>query len=280
MLDDLVLLRLLAAADAPRSAVRDDVLPLLGAPSDAEGRQAFAAAVERLLAAGLAAAVGTRQGRMRLTDAGRAHVHAAFQVPGEAGQHRWAWWRDHYAVPRALNVRSSGTADALRVAMLRRFFLPELPPGTPFAGLGATVDLVLARHLGAAGGRVADLRRAALRAWINGPPPAPADGRPTAGLPDDPAEFAGRVREAARRCESGRFGENKVFLSHVWAALLAAGQTRAAEETAFKERLLRANTAGLLRLSRADLAGAHDPRDVRASEVTHLGEAVHFLRLD
>ena len=280
MLDDLVLLRLLAAADAPRAAVRGDVLPLLGAPSDAEGRQAFAAAVERLLAAGLAAAVGMRQGRLRLTEAGRAHVHAVFHIPGSAGPRRWTWWRDHYAVPRALGVRTSGTADALRVAMLRRFFLPELPPGIPFAGLGATVDLLLARHLGAAGGRVADLRRAALRAWLDGPPPTPAAQRPAAGLPDDPAEFAARVREAARRCGTGRFGENKVFLSHVWAALLAAGHARTAEEKTFKERLLRANTAGLLRLSRADLAGAHDPRDVHDSEVTHLGEAFHFLRLD
>ena len=48
----------------------------------------------------------------------------------------------------------------------------------------------------------------------------------------------------------------------------------------FKQRLLRANQAGLLSLSRADLVEAMDPADVRASEISSLGATFHFVRVD
>ena len=180
------------------------------------------------------------------------------------------------------------TADDLRGALLRRFYLPELSGRRRGGSLSRTVDLLLARRLGVGQASLGALRQAALRAWAGQHPPAesgppPSSGqpaRPAGRLPADPSLFAQAVLAAADRSPTGRFGEKKVFVAHVWRELLAAGQAAPEEENSFKERLLRANTAGRLRLSRADLAGAHDAEDVRASEIVYLGEKFHFVRLD
>ena len=284
MLDDLILLRLLARDDAPLSKVRADM-----GPFSTGGRKPFIEAVDRLTGAGRVRAAGPRGGRLQITDAGRLHAREFFQVPPDAApspRRGWPAWRDRYAVPRALGTPSLRDADDMRAAMLRRFYLPELSAGLPVTSLRATVDLLLARHLGATGGNGADVRLAVLRAWVNGTPGRPtADqpvppGDPARGLPEDLPGFAAAVRTAAERCADGRFGGNKVFISRVWDGLLAAGRVRPDALRAFKETLVRANTAGLLRLGRADLAGAQDLHDVRASETPYLGETFHFIRLD
>jgi hypothetical protein len=46
------------------------------------------------------------------------------------------------------------------------------------------------------------------------------------------------------------------------------------------ERLVEANHAGLLHLSRADLVQAMDPADVRESEASYLGAPFHFIRIE
>jgi hypothetical protein len=304
MLDDLILLRLLAAPDAARGETRSKIIPDLRPifpepkPGHSNWLARFAEAADRLARAGCLTLEGRNGARMRLTDAGRDRARAAFDVPLDAASPagvRWAWWRDRYALPRALGVKgqAANTAEGLRVALLRRFYLPELSPDAPAGSLLATVDLLLAKRLRTPQARPTAFRMAALRDWAKGgsasqPMPdsaasSPNDNPPphqTASLPDDPHAFAGLVRETARHCETGRFGDNKVFISHVWGALLAAGQAVRSEEPAFKDRLVRANTGGLLRLSRADLAGAHDVQDVHASETRYLGESFHFLRLD
>ena len=284
MLDSLVLLRLLAVPDGARGEVRSRVAADLR--PYATGAE-FAAAVARLAQAGHLLAGGRGGARLQLTEAGRAEVHGAFDVPAGAppGRHGWAWWRDRYAVPRALGVRHADTAGALRVALLRRCYLPELPAGAPAGGLLATVDLLLAKRLRTPQASPNAFRAAALREWVAGgpgepPAPVPAVAPGAARLPGDLPAFAARVRAAAQRGVTGRFGDRKVFISHVWNELLAAGHAAPDEEPLFKERLVQANTAGLLRLSRADLAGAHDVQDVRASETPYLGEIFHFLRLD
>ena len=49
---------------------------------------------------------------------------------------------------------------------------------------------------------------------------------------------------------------------------------------AFKQRLVEANSKGLLRLSRADLVSAMDPELVAESETRYLNARFHFVRLD
>ena len=180
------------------------------------------------------------------------------------------------------------TADDLRSALLRHCYAPELP-GQPRAGsLQKTVDLLLAKQLKVSQISPGAFRQAVLRNWARQAPPAeaaaPAPGDKAADfparLPEHPALFAAAAIAAAFRSPTGRFGEKKVFIAHVWRELLAGGSAAPEEEDTFKRRLIRANTAGQLHLSRADLAGAHDARDVRASEIEYLGEKFHFIRLD
>jgi hypothetical protein len=92
-------------------------------------------------------------------------------------------------------------------------------------------------------------------------------------------EFARRVVQAARDCREGRFGDNKVFIFHVWNCLDSDPAFAGMGLDRFKARLAEANQARALDLSRADLVEAMDPEDVRASETAHLGARYHFIRL-
>jgi hypothetical protein len=125
------------------------------------------------------------------------------------------------------------------------------------------------------------LRLAALRSWLvpSNTLASPPDLTVFDTSPDQEnlRTFAERVREAARASTTGRFGGDKIFISHVWHTL--KHQVRGLDERAFKDRLLEANRARLLSLSRADLVEAMDPADVAASETRYLGATFHFIAL-
>ncbi|TKD00417.1 hypothetical protein [Polyangium fumosum] len=101
---------------------------------------------------------------------------------------------------------------------------------------------------------------------------------PSRRLPTDDTAFADRVLSAARASKTGRFGENKVFVSHVIRQLEREGFTIGDVDT-FKARLVAAHRARLLALSRADLVQAMDPADVAESEIVHLNGSFHFVRI-
>jgi hypothetical protein len=139
-----------------------------------------------------------------------------------------------------------------------------------------------------------ELQMTVLRRWATGvevvlpiSEPKAANGaaevvKPTvaeAPVPEsDDKAFADRVLTAARTSPTGRFGENKVFISHIFRKLLEEGAI-AADSDAFKDRLVAVHRGGLLSLSRADLVGAMDPRDVASSEASYLGATFHFVRI-
>ncbi|AUX22445.1 uncharacterized protein SOCEGT47_029480 [Sorangium cellulosum] len=100
----------------------------------------------------------------------------------------------------------------------------------------------------------------------------------TAALPADEPTFAARVIEAARASKSGRFGDNKVFISHVLRRLVEEG-VAIDDAEAFKARLVSAHRSGLLALNRADLVEAMEPADVDASETRYLSTTFHFVRI-
>ena len=153
---------------------------------------------------------------------------------------------------------------------------------------------LLAHRLGARRDDPKELRDAVLRGWIDAHesatatplaapiehPPAPLPSSPAAHSPpfDLPA-FAQKVKETARHSATGRFGDNKVFIAHVWKAFHADPATQTMDLPTFKERLTEANNARLLDLSRADLVQAMDPEDVRQSEVHYLNATFHFVRI-
>ncbi|HEX5752519.1 MAG TPA: hypothetical protein VFZ09_40310 [Archangium sp.] len=143
-----------------------------------------------------------------------------------------------------------------------------------------------AKSVGAKRSDAESLRLAALRSWlvpgsepVTAPSTAPASRNVLTPAPvrEDLQSFAERVHQAAKASTSGRFGEDKIFISHVWRAL--QGQVRGLDEQAFKNRLVEANRARFLSLSRADLVEAMDPADVADSETRYLGATFHFISL-
>jgi len=139
------------------------------------------------------------------------------------------------------------------------------------------LDRLVSRHVGARRDDGKELRDAVLRHWVDGS--VDQQGAQPAAPPSELADFARKVRTAARECASGRFGEDKVFIIHVWRALQSDAEFRRMDLAAFKHRLAEANNARLLDLSRADLVQAMDPDDVRLSEVTYLNAAFHFIQI-
>lgn len=120
---------------------------------------------------------------------------------------------------------------------------------------------------------------AALFADKAAPAPASAPIEPSLADLDLPG-FAAKVMEAARSSPTGRWHDNKIFISHVWAEIQRRGWAGAMTLDAFRERLLEAQKAQLMTLSRADLVQAMSPEDVAASEIAYLNATFHLIRLD
>ena len=254
---------------------------------------------------------------LELTAAGRAHAQEWLGVKRLPEGTTWKKLKSTHLLARVLelppssvNLARLGTADGMRAVLVQKH-LGTTSPGSrsltqvrdalcwkqlgieterPFT-LAAVQAVLLARALQSSreaeptqamrqlaaksvGARRSDadsLRLAALRSWL-----VPSS-EPVTVAPEELHTFAERVREAARASTSGRFGGDKIFISHVWHAL--RNQVRGLDEQTFKDRLLEANRARLLSLSRADLVEAMDPADVSASETRYLGATFHFIAL-
>ncbi len=92
--------------------------------------------------------------------------------------------------------------------------------------------------------------------------------------------FAQAVLASASAPAVERFGENKAFISSIWQRMRRKATCKGMTMNAFKQRLVEANSKGLLRLSRADLVSAMDPELVAESETRYLNAMFHFVRLD
>ncbi|MDG3007476.1 hypothetical protein [Paludisphaera mucosa] len=186
-------------------------------------------------------------------------------------QAREAWTRKHLG----MDPREKVTLETVQAALFRRAL--TAPPTPPPPSKGA-LDRLLAERLGAAGAAFKDLRDEVLRRWAEGGSSATeaADAPPAPAL--DLAAFARRVREAAKGCKTGRHGDDKVFVVHVWRSLQGDQAFRGGDFALFKKRLAEANNARLLSLSRADLVQAMNPEDVLLSEVPYMSTCFHFVR--
>ncbi len=167
----------------------------------------------------------------------------------------------------------------VKAALLRR----ELEGSThvdPKADPKKEATKLLAKKVGARQSAKDELRLAALRHWIDGeyatltPTPAPA---PAPVAPLDLDTFARWVLEAARSSPTGRFGDDKVFVVHVFRILSHDPVFAAMGLDGFKQKLAEANNARRLDLSRANMVEAMDPSDVELSKVTYLGAEFHFI---
>lgn len=148
-------------------------------------------------------------------------------------------------------------------------------PGKPLT-TDRTMTMLASAAVGARTGSLPELRLSAIGQWLSKPEPAQPAIRASEPVFDLPA-FAERALAAARHSTSGRFGDNKVFISHVYRGF--DGDPIVADLPSFKLRLLDANREGLLRLSRADLVEAMDPGDLRDSATVCDNATFHFIRI-
>lgn len=129
-----------------------------------------------------------------------------------------------------------------------------------------------AKALGARKGDVNGLRLAVLRKLVEDD--AMEDGveiaEPEPGEAFDLKRFAGDILRTAGDCRSGRFGDDLVFISHVWNEFKRKHPGYGLDEAEFKIKLTDANRARFLDLSRADLVEAMNMDDVSASEIEYM----------
>jgi len=199
-------------------------------------------------------------------------------------------------VPTLKQVQDRVLWQQLGVETDRPFDLKAVRSVLMTRALGATreqpgdvaLKMMAAREVGAVRAEAEEIRLSAVRGWLasaspggGSPPPSPGgDGIGPSGTVSPSGQeglpvFVERVLAAARASTTGKFGDDLVFISHVYQALPELGL----DEGTFKQRLLEANRARLLSLSRADLVEAMNPRDVAASEIRYLGATFHFIAL-
>ncbi|MEZ4298671.1 MAG: hypothetical protein R3B70_27220 [Polyangiaceae bacterium] len=106
----------------------------------------------------------------------------------------------------------------------------------------------------------------------------PVETAPRAPMPEEDKAFAARVLAAANASKTGRFGRDKVFISHVVQQLAREGAD-VGDVEGFKTRLVAAHRRKLLSLSRADMIEAMNPQDVDESETRHLNATFHFVKI-
>jgi hypothetical protein len=98
--------------------------------------------------------------------------------------------------------------------------------------------------------------------------------------PFDLTAFAHTVQAAARNCQTGWYYDNKVFINHVYQSIASEPAFSRMTIDDFKQRLVEANRANLLRLSSADLVTTMNPEDVKASETHQLNATYHFILVE
>jgi hypothetical protein len=179
-------------------------------------------------------------------------------------------------VLNALVCKELGFPDAKDLGEVKRRVLSKLVDSTvplTVEQLGRQIPRAAA---GAARAGAREIRKAVFRRWLggnteNGPEP-PAD--------IDLPTFANTIKAVARDCPGGWFGDRKVFINHVWRHFGRQDGVPALDLPEFKARLVEANRARLLDLSRADLPDQLPADDVRESETRQENAVFHFVQAE
>ena len=115
---------------------------------------------------------------------------------------------------------------------------------------------------------------------LNGSYEDRVDPKPAhSGVSTDLQTFADHLNASATSSPTGWSGDDLVLISHVWNHVHRRPEFQSLDLPAFKMKLLEANRARLLTLSRADLAQALDPHDVSESETSYLNSVFHFIKI-
>ncbi len=222
------------------------------------------------------------KGRYLLTTKGKKHILKFLGIVSfSASEYKQPWEIiKKYLVAVALDLptpnskkqlRSIGAAEELSVAILRKHYNLPLEAYAPLRELAS---LLLDQKKNA---NSLTLRNAILLKALDG---AKVEDEPSKVTAFSLEAFAVKVKEAAKNSKTGWFGNNKVFISHVWQQLKIEGNDFGLTEEQYKSYLIEASKEGLIRLARADLPDAADPNDVQTSEISYLTGVFHFIFLD
>lgn len=165
----------------------------------------------------------------------------------------------------------SGTLQALRLALLRRFVTGDLqwPLVASLSQARTEAAQASAKPAAPATESTAPTVVQHLR-----PVPAPA-GRP------GPEAFARAVKDLARPLAVGGWsGSRKVYISQVWAAVRERHAGWGLSEIEFKAMLTEAHRTGLLVLATSDLRDKRELDDIQASATVFKNTVWHFVRVD
>lgn len=252
-----------------------------------------------------------------LTETGRARALEFWQIDRLPPRIRWEALQRDYLVPRLLGINLANVIEkdrpkAVLAGVVKTLHdLPEDVASDPQSVIHAlawrqlgiestarfTPEAVVARTLldsekkTTAGdltrqlaerglessGR--DLVPAALKRWLEGVDQTRSTASSKTGSAPGLDNFASTALSAARSNSTGRFGTNKVFISHVWNALRRDPQHADLPLPKFKQRLLDAHRQGLLELSRADLVERMPADDLASSETHYFDATFHFVCL-
>ena len=310
-LANLILARLLPAkASVAPKKLRDDLSPLFRNAPSTDG-------INEVLASLRVAGLVTPKGQ-QLTVEGRTRALGYLGVTELPPKANWGTVKAKYLVPKALGLPlTSGTKTYSDANNLAAFLLKRkhgLPVGTG-NGLSAVFEAIACQQLGYPDHtKLRDLLPHLLSKAIGSKEPltmskgenvarvlldAPKPGmeglraitlaeltNPRAPSPIDPTEpfdletFANTVLAVARKSPSGRFGDNKVFINHVWRQAKDEPQFPPLSLPAFKEKLIEANRENLLTLSRADMYEELPANDLDEAETAYQNAVFHFILLE
>ncbi|HTU90382.1 MAG TPA: hypothetical protein VMF69_09935 [Gemmataceae bacterium] len=192
------------------------------------------------------------------------------------------------AVLNALACKELGFPEATNLEEVKQLILSRRIGSDERLDTGTLKKALPRVLLGTKSRGISGLRAVLLMGWADcsklpTPPPMPPQEQlrdePTPAGFDLPA-FAQTVKAAARDCPTGRFGDNKVFISHLWRRLQDEPAFPVMDLPTFKQRLTEANNSHLLTLSRADLVQVMDPVDVQESLTTYLNGEFHFVLVE
>jgi hypothetical protein len=290
--DGVVLAWLLVPRKKPSTAeLAKAITPLLDA--SAEPKQVANEALGRLKARGLI----ERDTRLMLSPDGKKQALASlgFEDLPKRTKIDWAWAKK-LLVLRALGVpltpttikngaKAAWLAKSVVIAFHRLTLEVGAKPGEVLAALAW-------RAVGGDDGGPFSLKKlyspsllrdSSLGTVAEAPRPANSDHAVSLlATPSAAAElpgFAASVRRAAEATPTGQWHGNKVFISHVWEELRRRGEAGAMTFAEFQRRLVEANRAALLVLSRADMVQDMPAADVELSETRHLNARFHFVQL-
>lgn len=170
-----------------------------------------------------------------------------------------------YLAWRALGVE---TTKPFSIEAVQRHLLRELVPADVRVDAKVWRRMLAMRAANANGHDAPALTRALFA--------LPARRAPEPSLGD----FAAAVHEAARMPTVVRFHDDRAFIGSIWDHMRGRQPVDDMTLPEFKRRLIAAHRDGLLRITRADLVGAMDRREVERSEARFQDATFHFVALE